>query len=89
MLEDIKNSITKLIALYESEKQRSDELAERLAQSEKAVSSYKEQIIDLTRQIDNLRLSNAFCPSGPTEEAKARLDSLIREIDRCIKLMES
>lgn len=89
MLEDIRNNITKLIAMYESEKQRSDELASRLSQSEQAVSSYKEQIKDLTRQIDNLRLSSAFCSSGPTEEAKARLDALIREIDKCIKMLEN
>jgi len=89
MVEDIRKNITKLIALYESERQRSDELAERLEQSEKAAKSYQEQIIDLKRQIDNLRLSTAFCPSGPTEEAKARLDSLIREIDKCIKVLEN
>ena len=89
MLEDIRKDITRLIALYEGEKQRSDELAIRLQQSEEAAKSYREQIGQLTRQIDSLKLSSAFAASGPTPEAKARLDRIIAEIDKCIKLLES
>lgn len=89
MLEDIRKDITRLIALYEGEKQRSDELAIRLQQSEDAAKNYREQIEQLTRQIDNLKLSSAFAASGPNPEAKARLDRIIAEIDKCIKLLES
>ena len=34
MLEDIKSNIAKLVALYEAERQRADELAGRLSASE-------------------------------------------------------
>ena len=89
MLEDIRNDITRLIALYEGEKQRSDELAIRLQQSEEAAKNYREQIGQLTRQIDNLKLSSAFSSAGSNQEARARIDKLIAEIDKCIKLLEN
>ena len=51
--------------------------------------TYKEQIIELEREIDNLKLKGAFMAGG-TENAQARkrIDKLMKEIDRCITLME-
>jgi len=88
MLEDIKTSVEKLISLYEKEKQRADALAGQLAQSEEAVRSYQAQITELNGQIDNLKLSFAFSGAGDTVLAKERIDKLVREIDKCIKLLE-
>ena len=88
MLEDIKNSVERLISLYEKEKQRADALAGQLAQSEEAVRSYQAQITELNGQIDNLKLSFAFSGAGDTVLAKERIDKLVREIDKCIKLLE-
>ena len=89
MLEEIKSNIARLVALYEAEKQRSEGLAQRLAESEEKCLRYKEQITDLTQQIDNLELMRAFQAAGDPEESKARLTALIHEIDKCIKLLES
>ena len=88
MLEDIKTSVEKLISLYEKEKQRADALAGQLAQSEESVRSYQAQITELNGQIDNLKLSFAFSGAGDTVLAKERIDKLVREIDKCIKLLE-
>lgn len=88
MLEQLQQDITKLISLYEQEKQRADKLAESLAQSKETIKVYKEQITDLNGQIDNLMLSNAFTGGGDHDLAKERIDKLIREIDKCIKLLE-
>lgn len=89
MLEDIKSNIAKLVALYEAERQRADDLARRLAASEEKCLQYKEQITDLNQQIDNLELMRAFQAAGDPTESKERIAKLIREIDRCIKLLES
>ena len=88
MLETLKQDITKLISLYEQEKQRADQLAASLAQSKETIKVYKEQITELNGQIDNLILANAFSGSGDHALAKERIDKLIREIDKCIKLLE-
>lgn len=89
MLEDIKSNIAKLVAQYEAEKQRADSLAGRLAASEEKCLRYKEQITDLNQQIDNLELMRAFQAAGDPADAKDRINKLIREIDRCIKLLEN
>ena len=89
MLDDIKSNIAKLISLYEAEKQRADSLAEKLARKEEEVSVYKEQITDLNQQIDNLNLMTAFGVFSEPSLAKDRINKLIREIDKCIKLLES
>ena len=89
MLEDIKSNIARLVALYEAERQRADGLAQRLASSEEKCRQYKEQITDLNQQIDNLELMRAFQAAGDPAESRERITKLIREIDKCIKLLES
>ena len=89
MLEDIKSNIAKLVAQYEAERQRADNLAERLAQSEEKCLKYKEQITDLNQQIDNLELMRAFQAAGDPAESRERIAKLIREIDKCIKVLEN
>ncbi|MBR4524940.1 MAG: hypothetical protein IKP15_05270 [Bacteroidales bacterium] len=89
MLEDIKSNIARLVAQYEAERQRADTLAGKLTESEEKCLQYKKQIADLNQQIDNLELMRAFQAAGDPEEAKERIARLIREIDKCIKLLES
>lgn len=88
-INDIRSQVARLIALYEAEKQRADALAVKLAVSEDEVRKCREQITDLNLQIDNQRLMSAFLGEGNHEEAKERISGLIREIDKCIKLLEN
>jgi len=88
MLEGIKQNVTKLIALYEGEKQRADALEAELAASRREAGAYFKQITDLNRKIDNLKLSGAFTSDSGNPVARERLDKLITEIDKCIRLLE-
>lgn len=88
MLDDLRQNITGIVALYEKERQRSESLAARLSESESRVEEYRSQIIELNGQIDNLKLSMAFNGSSDNRVPRERLDKLIREIDKCIKLLE-
>ena len=88
MLENIKHKIEQLIAAYEKEKMERINLQEALQLAQRQNETYKMQIIELERQIDNLKLTEAFMASGDTGQAKKKIDSLIREIDRCISAME-
>ena len=87
MLDTVKQKITRLIAAYESEKAECDRLRIELEQSRQQNDVYAKQIIELERQIDNQRLAGAFL-SGDNAESKKRIDRLIKEIDKCISLME-
>ena len=89
MLETVKEKITQLIAAYETEKMERIRPQSKLEQSLAENETYRKQIIELERQIDNQKLADAFMAGGnDTTAAKKKIDSLMKEIDRCIKLME-
>ena len=89
MLETVKDRIRQLIAAYESERMERKKLQTELEQTRLQNEAYRKQIIELERQIDNLKLTEAFMAGGnDTAAAKKKIDRLIKEIDRCITLME-
>ena len=89
MLETVKQGIQQLIAAYEKEKMERQRLQTALEQSQAKEETYRKQIIELERQIDNLKLTEAFkASSGNSPEDRKKIDSLLKEIDRCISLME-
>ena len=88
MLEGIKENINKLISLYENEKTERKKLQISLAKSEAEDEGFRTLIKELEDQIANLKLTSAFqASSGDNSEAKAKIDKLIREIDKCISLI--
>lgn len=88
MLDELKARITRLMALYEFQRQRADALEVKLAESGRKVEEYREQITELNLKIDKLRLLGAFSAGGDSAQAKAGINKLIKELDRCIKLLE-
>lgn len=95
MLDELKADIYRLMALYEKEKRKADSLAVRLSDEEERARKYKEEvrkckerITDLNLQIDNLRAGQAFAEADRGKRGES-LDWLIREVDECIKLLES
>ena len=78
MLEDIQKNFERIIALYEGEKEKNSNLLSKLAESENANESYRKQITELERQVENLKLAEAFLmPAGSADEAKGRISSLL------------
>ena len=89
MLDTVKQKIKQLIAAYEAEKMERTRLQAALAQAQAQNETYRKQITELERQIDNLKLAEAFKAGGNgSSEAKKKINSLMKEIDRCISLLE-
>ena len=89
MIDKIKEKIQQLIAAYESERAERIRLENELEASESQNKEYVKQITELERTIDNLRLADAFkAGNADNTEAKKKIDRLIKEIDKCITLME-
>ena len=89
MLETIKQRIRQLIAAYEAEKMERESLQAALDKAQAQNEAYRKQITELERQIDNLKLAEAFkAGSEGRPQARKKIDSLIKEIDRCISAME-
>ena len=87
MISDLRSKIERLISLYEREKQRGDELASQLEASRAEIADKKQQITELKSQIDHYKLAGAFTGSEDVQASKERLNKLIRDIDKCIKLL--
>ena len=65
------------------------ELETELEKSELENAQYRKQITELERTIDNLKLADAFkAGNADNTEARKKIDRLIKEIDKCITLME-
>ena len=89
MLDTVKQKIQQLIAAYEAEKMERTRLQSALDQAKAENEACRKQITELERQIDNLKLAEAFkAGSEGSPEAKKKINSLIKEIDRCISLLE-
>ena len=89
MLENLRKEIEKLISLYEEEKTERIRLQGLLAESRAENESCRKQIGDLEQQVNNLQLSEAFGAVGDKAAAKEKIEKLIKEIDRCVSLLEN
>ena len=87
MISDLRSKIERLISLYEREKQRGDELASQLEASMAEIADKKQQITELKSQIDHYKLAGAVTSSEDVQASKERLNKLISDIDKCIKLL--
>ena len=89
MIDKLKERIQQLIAVYESERAERIRLEAELDRSESQNTEYRKQITELERTIDNLKLADAFkAGNADNTEARKKIDKLIKEIDKCITLME-
>ena len=89
MLEGIKTDIEKLIALYEAERSERVRLQSELQWCKAENESCGKRIEDLEQQVNNLHLSEAFGVAGDGSAAKEKIEKLIKEIDKCISLLEN
>ncbi|MBR4735324.1 MAG: hypothetical protein IK052_04460 [Bacteroidales bacterium] len=87
MLESIRTNIEQLIARYEAVKAENENLRRELQACKETGDAQKARILEMESEISSLLLSQAF-NAAPGGEAKARLDSLIKEIDKCISALE-
>ncbi len=87
MLENVRQEIERLIARYEAEKAENTRLRQELRACEETGAALKKQIMELESEIETWKLTAAF-NAGVPADAKEKVDTLIREIDRCISWLE-
>ena len=87
MLEDVREYIKQLIARYEAVKAENENLRQELLSCKQTAEAQKAKILEMESEISTLFLSQAFSAT-PGPEAKAKIDQMIREIDKCISALE-
>ena len=89
MLEDLRQQIEKLIARYEAEKAENESLRNELRACKEANQTYRKQVEDMLSEIETRKLADAFTAGGDRAAAKEKIDTIIKEINRCISLLEN
>lgn len=87
-LHTFETRVRQLILGYKALEQENRELKRRLADKGQAVEDATRQIEQLRTDYERLKTAQVLSISGDdVQEAKARISRLIREVDKCIALL--
>lgn len=88
MLENVRTQIEQLIARYEAEKAENTRLRQELHTCEETGAALRKQIKELESEIETRKLTEAFSGGTASDDVRAKVDKLIKEIDKCISYLE-
>ena len=78
----------KLMYLCDTLKTENTRLKEQLSVKEQALQVANNKIFDLNSQYDNLKIARVVTTNqGEIKNAKQKLSKLVREVDKCIALL--
>lgn len=83
----LKAKIYRLISSYESLKKENAEARERVEKLELELASKEKDLKILRNENEKLRLAKAFTSSDESQTAKLQISKIVREIDKCIALL--
>lgn len=77
-----------LIALCDKQKRKIDDLTEVLDQKDEEIRQTKELISELNTKYENMLTARAVSiDDGDIKSARMRISKLVREVDKCIALL--
>lgn len=84
----LKSKIEELVSRYETLARENADLKTRLSRCEKELKKKDTKLKDVEKQIDTLRLKEAFLgTTGDRTQARKKVARLIKEIDACVSLL--
>ncbi len=84
----LEDKIQRLILLYESEKKEKQALMEEYERKKADIMHAHKNILDLQNKYEHLKMARVLSLSEEEQKAsKNRLSKLVREIDKCIALI--
>ena len=87
---ELRGKVERLISLYEQVKIERDMLAREKALLEETLETRDKRITELEDKNKKLQLAEAFkVASTDKQDAKQKVNKIIKEIDRCIGLLNS
>lgn len=90
ILRDFETKLRLLIMQYNSLKKDNDELFSIIEEKENNITALKEECTRLKADYDNLKLAKMIeISDGDMAGAKSKLSKLVRDIDKCIALLNS
>lgn len=84
----LREKIKKIISLFENEKERCRILEEKTGELQAQIDNLKQENEKLTIQYNNLKFAKSIDASGlSSHDAKLKVNTIVREIDKCIALL--
>ena len=88
IIDPVKQKIETLISLHEKALTENRELNSKLQTLSEEQNIYKKEKEELEQKVQKLQMAGAFLKtSEDTREAKQRIGKLIREIDKCLTML--
>lgn len=88
MLVDFKAKVKQIIAKNEALKQEKNQLHGKIGDLEKNISQIRQENSLLQKKYENLKLAKMLVASDDeNKDAKNRIQKIVREIDKCIALL--
>ena len=85
IIDTLEKKIEKLFLKINSLEKKSQDLKIELTKSAAIIQTQDQEIVDLKKQYETLKLANALLGSEENKrDTKLKINSLIREIDYCI-----
>ncbi|MDP2336663.1 MAG: hypothetical protein Q8N05_09470 [Bacteroidota bacterium] len=88
LLVDLKMKVKQIIAKHEMLKQEKQQLFEKTGDLEGTINQLRQENRSLEQKYENLKLVKMLVASDDeNKDAKNRIQKLVREIDKCIALL--
>ncbi len=88
IVEEVKANIERVIGICDELRGRNVSLKEANGLLEKTVNEQQGEIKELHRTIEMLKMAKSLAVAdGKTTDAKLKINELVREIDKCISLL--
>lgn len=88
-IELVADKLGKLTDLYQTTKQENGRLESIIEELNRTVTEQRQKITKLEEQIKVLSVSRSVETGEGNKEAKTTINELVREIDKCIALLNS
>ena len=88
LLNALKQNTQHLFRLYNNLEQKKKLLQEQIATLHKEINKLEQERLEIGRKNEQLKIANQLLSGNEdNREAKQKINSLIREIDKCIALL--
>jgi len=85
----LEEKISQLADNHQKNKTEKDLLIRQSVTQQKTIEEQKEEIESLKKQVQALKIANSVESTQETGKVKDKIQDLVREIDRCIELLNN
>ena len=89
LLNDFKSKFKQLITICDRLREENTMLRAKKESLEKQLEAKADELTVLSSQYDNLKTLNSLISGDNTHDTKIKLNRIVREIDKCLSLIDS